>query len=669
MFRYHLRLQLPPTLNFEERLENMLDFCQKAKVDEVMFFIGCEELSVGHITIEEAKPYVSVIQKAGAYLKELGITVSLNPWMTLGHYDGARSLKDGQNFRRMVGHDGSQAEVVVCPLCAQWREYYVELMNFYVEALKPDILWFEDDFRLHGHGAKQTIKQGCFCEEHMRLYNERLGTSYSRETFVDKIGKDELVRKAYLDVSRQTMSDTLAYVAEHVKEQKRFGLMTGSAYLEEARIYPDFFDSLASSGRKKPYNRLSPSVARQLSPQQTGRFLHTGALLNRYLTGDKAYCVTEIENNPHTMYTKSVRFNKFQQLNAIPLLLSGTTFSIFEFNGNGAINYDRLAKMYAEIKPYLMRVADLELSPFDMTGVNVLVNEDVAYKAKVLSGDYIGDFVDTTGDFMAWFELLGVNCRYNKNVNLKGEVVAIDGQVLRSLSKRQIQELFANNFVIINGDGVEALFDMGLNELIDAKAYELCIERKSTHTFEEINSEEKLQGITQMRATSNFSSGNYLKIAYGNKEKTVLTNIMDCYQKVFGCGMTVIGNVLVEPHKTLAESAAPMPYALYHPLREYAVKAAIQQSGFMKKQTFFVQEENVAPYSFEKDGQVVLMCVNYSDDDYETLHFETDYEFKECQLITPQRPDGYTPKFRQDGKGYVIEETLKGMESWVLILK
>lgn len=668
MFKYTLRLQLPPTLNFEERLNNMLDFCEKAKIDDVMFFVGCEDINTGHITIEEAKPYADVIRSAGKYLKERGISVSLNPWMTLGHYDGGKTFKKGQNFRGMVGHDGAQAKLCVCPLCGEWRKYYVELLNFYVKTLAPDTIWLEDDFRMRGHGADKVIEQGCFCEEHMRLYNERLGTSYDRETFVSLIGTDEKARKVYLDICRETMEGTMQYIVDNVKGQKRFGLMTGGAGFVEARRLSVFFDVLATGGREKPFNRLSVATSRQFSPQVTGRSFQSTALLNRYMTGDKAHCFTEIENNPHTLYTKSVRFNKFQQLNAIPALLSGATFSIFEFNGNGAINYERLAKMYAEIKPYLSRAEELKISPYDMTGVRILVNEDVAYTAKVLSGDYIKNYEDSTGYFAAWFELLGINCRYEKNADIKGKVVAVSGQVLRSLSKAQIESLFANNFVIINGDGVEALFDMGLNGLIDAKSYEVSVERHGRHTFEEINSGEKLQGISKMRATSNWSAGNYVRIEYGDKEKTVHTNMMDCHQNVYGCGLTVVGNVLVEPHKTMDTSVTPVPYALYHPLREHVLKTAIKKSGLLKNETFFVQEENVAPYSFKKDGKTVLMCVNFCDDDYESLTIETGKEYNDIQIITVSDVVGHKANVSYRDGVYTIKEELKGMESYILLI-
>lgn len=665
MFRYHLRLQLSPTLDFEERLENMLDFCKKAKIDDVIFFIGCEELATGHITIEEAKPYAEVINRASTYLKEMGITVSLNPWMTIGHYDGGRLLKKGQNFRTFVGHDGSTAEVVTCPLCAEWRNYYAELLNFYAEVIQPDTIWLEDDFRLHGHGAIKNIKQGCFCDAHMRLYNEQLGTSYDRETFIKLIGTDPAARKAYLDVCRMTMESTLQYIADHVRHP-HFGLMTGGAYLEDGRRSSVFFNMLSKDGRKKPYNRISPLVARQFAPQQTGHRLNCMSLLNRHFTGNTACCFTEIENNPHGNYTKSVRFDKFQQLNALPLLLSGTTFSIFEFNGNGAINYERLAKMYAQIKPYLTRAEELGLSPDDMTGVQILTNEDVAYAAKAIDDNYIDGFTDTTGRLMGWLALLGVNCCYSQNADMVGKVVAVDGQVLRSLAKEQVEKLFANNFVMINGDGVEALFDKGLNHLIDAENYECFVERKSIKTFEQLNSDEKLYGITNMRATSFFGTGDYVRISYNGNKTNALTTMMDAYEQPFGAGMMLVGNIFIEPHKY--NRTEPIPYGMYHPLREYLVKQAMGKSGMLSHK-FFVTEENVAPYSFEKDGKTILMFVNFCDDDYESLQLETDYTFDSFEIVTPSHPEGYTPSIRKTETGYVIEETLYGLESYFIICK
>ena len=110
---YSLRFNLLPSMDFEKRMEALVEFCKEAAVDDVMFFISAEEVNTGHVTLEEAKAYTDVIQRAKAVLQEAGITISLNPWCTFSHYDGGRKLKEGQNFHTMVGHDGVRAERTV----------------------------------------------------------------------------------------------------------------------------------------------------------------------------------------------------------------------------------------------------------------------------------------------------------------------------------------------------------------------------------------------------------------------------------------------------------------------------------------------------------------------------------------------------------------------------
>ena len=148
--------------------------------------------------------------------------MSLNPWITTGHYDGGRKLVEGQDFNLLVGHDGIKAEVCTCPLCENWRKYYVETLNYYVKKINPETLWLEDDFRLSG---KQTgngiITMACFCDEHMKLFCAELGENISREEFVARLTTDGKVRKVFLDVSRNTMEKTLNYISANIKNLNR----------------------------------------------------------------------------------------------------------------------------------------------------------------------------------------------------------------------------------------------------------------------------------------------------------------------------------------------------------------------------------------------------------------------------------------------------------------
>jgi hypothetical protein len=64
-----------PSLDFEKRVGALFHFCEKAQVDDVMFFIAVEELHVGHITIEDANKYTDVILRAKEILTQKGITI------------------------------------------------------------------------------------------------------------------------------------------------------------------------------------------------------------------------------------------------------------------------------------------------------------------------------------------------------------------------------------------------------------------------------------------------------------------------------------------------------------------------------------------------------------------------------------------------------------------
>jgi hypothetical protein len=150
-----------------------------------MLFINAEEYNVGHMTIEEAKPWLATMKKAKAAFEKEGISVSLNPWMEIGHLDRCRPLKEGQNFVTMVDYDGNQATMVACPLCENWKKYFLSYYQYIIQELEPEVVWVEDDFRLHNHGDLRF--GGCFCDLHMKEYNKRLGTNYTRQEFTDRL--------------------------------------------------------------------------------------------------------------------------------------------------------------------------------------------------------------------------------------------------------------------------------------------------------------------------------------------------------------------------------------------------------------------------------------------------------------------------------------------------
>ena len=663
MRHYSLRFSLLPTLDFNERVEKLLDFCDKACIDDVMFFVSPEEVNVGHVTLEEAKAYINVIKRAKNILAKKGITISLNPWCTLSHWDGGRKLKKGQKFRTMVDASGIKAERVACPLCTEWRDYYVQLLSLYIKTLDPEIVWFEDDMRYSNH---DPIKIGCFCDEHMARFNAALKENYDRETFVKKIFTDDKVRRVYLDLTGESIRETLHYIISRLPGDKAFGLMTGGAGQNEGRKYREIFSAMRDDGKRpKPYNRICLYSYRQRGLQANAWAVNEGSMLARRITGDKACCVSEMESFPHSMYTKSANYLRYQLLSTAHMGLTGDTFSIFDFNGNGAVNYEKYAKVLREIKPYLSRIVKLDFNPSEMIGVNVLYSENSAYNVKCKKNVF-GELHPYDGWIYAYLSQLGIACAYSNDASASGRIVALSGQTVRNYTPLQLERLFENNFVILTGDNVEALCDMGLNHLIGVDSYEVMPELDGKHAMEQINSDDEIFGVKKLRATAQFFCGSYLNIKYSTKKRTVYTKMLNYDESVVGDGIVKVNNALIIPYEN-TRSDQQVPISLLCPLREYAIKKALMENPFGVGSLYFVEEENVCIYAFDKGEKVYMVCMNFVDDDYKGLHLDMPYNFDNIKVFTADNEKVRQASYVYENGRYKVNNLLRAQESYVLI--
>ena len=620
-------------------------------------------MSLGHITKEEAKNWVDGIFRAKKLLTEQGIVTSLNPWVTLNHYDGGRKLKDGQNFRTMVGIDGVKTETVACPLCENWRKYYVDLINYYVSEIKPDVLWLEDDLRLSNH---EPTSYGCLCEEHVKLLNEKLSAHYSREELIQKILDDEKVRNAFIDLSRETIEETISYIIENVPMQKTFGVMTSgaAAALREGRNHERLYSILSKNG-EKPYNRLHLGAYRQMGVQEYAWGINSSAMWHRFIGEDGAHFVSEVESYPHTLYTKSANFTKFQIMTSAPLCLDGATLSIFEFNGNGIVDGEKYAKALKEIKPFLSKLNELNFKPSLMHGVYVLYDEKSPYTIQSKNRSW-GEYCPKDSWWFAYLEQLGVACIYGKNVSVRGKVVALSGQVVRNYTKEQLVSLFANNFVLVNAECVETLMDMGLGSLVHASRCEWVQERTGKYSFEQVETGEEVSGEKELRATAQFFCGDYLHVTYADENREIYTKLYDHYENVFADGIVRTGNVLVFPFRGRSQDF-PIPISLLHPVREYAIKKAIDENSVSKSENFFVKQENICPYVFKKNDRTFILLANFSDDECRRIDFRTEQEFERVRVITPELPKEKTIGFEYEQGNYRLWQRIAPQSCIVLV--
>ena len=76
-YEYSLRFALLDGTDIGDRISKLEDFCKKAKIDDVMFFIDAEDVNHGHCTIEEVAPHIEAIKKAN-YIPGKDFTICID---------------------------------------------------------------------------------------------------------------------------------------------------------------------------------------------------------------------------------------------------------------------------------------------------------------------------------------------------------------------------------------------------------------------------------------------------------------------------------------------------------------------------------------------------------------------------------------------------------------
>jgi hypothetical protein len=636
-----------------------------------MFFINTEEYSSGHITKDEARPYLQAIYKVKQRLKKRGISVSLDSWMTLSHGDRGRKLKEGQNFTLMTDWHGKTADVTVCPLCSKWREYLIDLWRFFIAETAPDSVWIEDDFRLTNHSP--LFFGGCFCDKHMELYRKELGIKDGAEVspaeFARAIlskGEPSKERRAYLSVSRRVMNETAAAISSALPADTNLGLMTSSpqVYMIEGRRQKELFEALGG-GRPFVFDRIYLTAYTQCAPQKYGWNFNTISMLSAFFSGiesGKVKILPEIENFPHSPYAKSAEFTRFQIETCAALGSEGVTLSIFDFSGSGVREDWNYRKMLKRIKPYMNGTRAARLEERERAGVAVLVDENAVFNIRTTSGESPWELYSFDSWWAGYLSLSGIAYRYCAETSPSGQTVAVSGQYLRNRTKKEIESLFLKNFVLLDGSAVECLVDMGLGGLAGIKEYELLEDNGGIICYEVCEPGYGPQGMRGARVSAQ-GFGAFCKIEYAdNVKKETCTSQYGYDGKRKADGITVIDDrVCIYPFVGLSlesQGIAPVRAAIF---RDVVLKA---NNGYI----LAIDGDLAAPYVFLAEKQDYLLVINFSDDARPDIRFRSASRYAAARRLD-RRGVWRETDIKREENGYKISVGLPGEQRQAVLRK
>lgn len=670
-FQYIFRFCCDPGFNDEAEVPALLRYVEEARIDDVAVFANVEEINTGHMTFAEQDTYLALMQEISGLLAQKGVSISVNQWHSVMHADFGKHLLPSQNFRLMVDVAGNEATLCVCPLCKNWQTYIAELYARYA-ALEPSILWVEDDFRLHNHAP--LTWGGCFCEHHMALYSARAGKPLTRQEFLQGVlqpGEPHPYRKIWLDVSRETMleaAEAIGSAVRAVSKTAKVGLMSSVPHIHaaEGRDWHGLLQNLAAGA--PCVDRIHLPGYQEASPGAYLHGLNMVSMFTRALLPPGTEVYPELENFPFSRFSKSRRFTRFQLLSALPMDLAGITIDLYDLNGNGIVWEDGYQQMLRDTKDYLNALNASGVFKGERQGVRVLYNERSAYTLHTAEGSRMEELYPRETFFAGWLPALGVPYAYCDDRTVTGQVVAASGQVLRNWNAAELTRLFENNFVILDGDALWALCEMGLGVLAGVQSARWLAQDSGAYAFEQVTNGKAYCGRPNARASSVLVYGDVLDVAYCPGAQVVeYTALFDCYRQRACAGQTVVNSrVLVLPVGHLPEAPA-IPAMLLNPMRQAVLQDVLAQAG--APFPMVEDEPYLEPYCFKDQNGLHLYLVNGSTDPVAAVSLALPEAPKKVRSFSSQKAEPENESYEQTPCGMRLPVAVGSMETVLLTLE
>ncbi len=373
-----------------KRLRELLRFCRSTTIDAVQFYVNISRTVPGMPpeTWEEELEWAGWMRtEVAPALRRAGISYQLNFQAFLGH--GFTGLESTPPWELMINQQGLPGDGCACPLGRKFRQIMGPMLRLWAET-DPDVMWIDDDFRMHNHRfhLDDNMDFYCFCPEHLQRFADRYGTVWEREALWRELvrpGQPSVWRERWLEFIAGTMTETAGWLRREVhavSPRTRLAQMIShtDVHSMEGRDWPEFLAAL--SGPHRPLVRTccgvysSSIVPLKQNAMVCGLFGQAGALL-RESCGDAVEFAPELENARFSTWSNAVSNSRFV-LNAGQLAgYPHITLSLHDLEGNPLTEEPTNRPLLRQSRPRLEALAALRLAEWEPAGVTAITSTEV----------------------------------------------------------------------------------------------------------------------------------------------------------------------------------------------------------------------------------------------------------------------------------------------------
>lgn len=439
---YALRRSLP-VHRFDELLAELVEVAPRYRLDEVIVMIEAEELFPGHPTPATVRGHVERLHRVREALAPLGITYSLNPWVTRGHEDRRRP-NTLPGTRTVVKADGSEASSVTCLLCPEWRANLAATWGLYA-ATRPQTIWVEDDIR--DFGAFE-----CYCPLHLARLAARIGREVGRDELIAALlqpGEPHPWRAAWLDVRAEGSLEAMEIIRDSVRSASpstRIGLMSSGArnHCREGRDWRKVAAALGGDIVSRP----TMGNYWEWGPPRGLYFSQDSIKLTRHVLPAGVPDFTEVESVPFSRYAKSLAFMDATLAVSFAGGARGCTLNIYDHLGTPMEDEPHYGRLLAARKDFFAALASRAQRPGSRVGLGLIHRDRSAASKHLAPGATLGDLGEDGYPAVEAFEAAGIPTVYESSA-----ATFLCGQQAWSLTPAEIESLLGQGLFV---DGLAA---------------------------------------------------------------------------------------------------------------------------------------------------------------------------------------------------------------------
>ena len=241
------------------------------------------------------------------FFKNNGFEVCIWHGESIGHGVELTGSKGGRTkcvkYNNIVSINGVKNNASFCPLDDSFVDDYCERIR--QSALTgADMLLLDDDFRMANHGDSGSA--GCFCDEHIRMFEQITGEKFTRED-IAKLAFSGGANK-YRDLWLELQGNTLRRFAEKIRAAAdkanpaiRIGLCTAPTTIDLDGITIQELSNILA-GNTRPFLRLIGAPYWEGLKGTIGRCIELERMVRHYIGDTDIEIVSEGDTYPRPRF-------------------------------------------------------------------------------------------------------------------------------------------------------------------------------------------------------------------------------------------------------------------------------------------------------------------------------------------------------------------------------